>query len=76
MPSYEIWLQGKNKAQVDGDTIEKIPSHGPGGTKKPEHQGFGSGDVVVRKGGAVVAWYKASEVVGYNEVEPPGFGIA
>lgn len=76
MPRYEIWLQGNQRVEVEGDALEHVPQRNLNQPADPRYTGYNHGDVLVRKGDRIVAWYKRAEIVGYNEQEPPSTAIA
>ena len=58
MPYYKIWLKDKRQTVVQGDAIELVSHMG---------QGHHPGDLLVKKGGKVVALFRHAEVSGYSE---------
>ena len=69
MPRYEIWLQNDRKAEVEGDAIEPVPAGAPRDNSDAKYAPYGPGDLLVWRGGQVVAWYKREVVAGYNVAE-------
>jgi hypothetical protein len=72
MPTYEIWLKGKQDAIViDGDSVVIAP----GVSSDQTYDAYVDGDLLVLRDQKIVAFYKKDEVRGYNEQPPISFGI-